>query len=41
MTVQPALNDLEREFYGDRERGFIPDDREISTRLAELEALRT
>ena len=41
MTVQPALDDLEREFHGDRNRGFIPDDREIATRLAELEALRT
>ena len=41
MTVQPALDDLEREFYGDRRRGFIPDDRVIATRLAELEALRT
>ena len=39
MTVQPALDDLEREFYGDRQRGFIPDDREIATRLAELEAM--
>jgi peptide deformylase len=41
MTVQPALDDLEREFVGDRSRGFIPEDREIATRLAELESLRT
>jgi peptide deformylase len=41
MTIQPALDDLEREFYGDRSRGFIPEDQEIATRLAELEALRT
>ncbi len=41
MTVQSALDDLEREFHGDRSRGFIPDDREIAARLAELEALRT
>jgi peptide deformylase len=41
MTVEPALQNLKREFEGDRERGFIPDDREIAARLAELEALRT
>lgn len=41
MNIQPALDDLEREFLGDRERGFIPDDREIVSRLAELESLRT
>lgn len=41
MTVQPALDDLEREFLGDRSRGFIPEDQEIATRLAELEAQRT
>ncbi|MCC6124821.1 MAG: peptide deformylase [Pirellulales bacterium] len=41
MTVQPALDDLERVFYGDRQRGFIPEDGEIVSRLAELEALRT
>jgi peptide deformylase len=41
MTIQPALDDLEREFYGDRSRGFIPDDQEIASRLAELEELRT
>jgi peptide deformylase len=41
MKVQPALDDLEREYYGDRQRGFIPGDQEIATRLAELEAQRT
>jgi peptide deformylase len=41
MTVQPTLDELEREFYGDRERGFIPNDQDIAARLAQLEALRT
>jgi peptide deformylase len=41
MDVQSALDDLEREFRGDRERGFIPDDQQIASRLAELESLRT
>lgn len=41
MKIQPSLDDLEREFYGDRSRGFIPDDQEIAKRLADLEALRT
>jgi peptide deformylase len=41
MTVEPALQNLKREFEGDRERGFIPSDQEIAARLAELEALRT
>ena len=41
MDIQHSLDDMEREFYGDRERGFIPDDQEIAARLAELEALRT
>jgi peptide deformylase len=41
MNIQPALDDLERNFHGDRQRGVIPDDRVIATRLAELESLRT
>jgi peptide deformylase len=41
LSVKQALLDLEREFLGDRERGLIPDDQQIASRLAELEALRT
>jgi peptide deformylase len=41
MNIQPALDDLERAFYGDRQRGFIPEDQEIASRLAQLESLRT
>jgi peptide deformylase len=41
MNIQTALDDLERNFRGDRERGIIPEDRVIATRLAELESLRT
>jgi peptide deformylase len=41
MDAQPVLEDLEREFLGDRERGFIPADKDIAFRLAELESLRT
>jgi peptide deformylase len=41
MDVQPALDTLERNFHGDRERGVIPEDRVIASRLAELETLRT
>jgi peptide deformylase len=41
MNIQAALDDLERNFRGDRERGIIPEDRVIATRLAELESLRT
>ncbi len=40
MSVKSALEDLEAEFAGQRDRGLIPDDGRISARLAELEALR-
>jgi peptide deformylase len=41
LTVKQALFDLERQFEGDRQRGIIPDDQQIASRLAELEQLRT
>lgn len=41
LSVKQALWDLEMQFEGDRERGIIPDDQQIVSRLAELEALRT
>ncbi len=41
LSVKQALLDLERQFEGDRQRGIIPDDQQIASRLAELEALRT
>ncbi len=41
LSVKQALLDLEQAFSGDRERGIIPNDQQIATRLAELEQLRT
>ena len=41
LSVKQALLDLERQFEGDRQRGVIPDDQQIASRLAELESLRT
>jgi peptide deformylase len=41
LSVKQALSDLERQFEGDRQRGIIPDDEQIASRLAQLEALRT
>ena len=41
LSVKQALLDLARQFEGDRQRGAIPDDQQIASRLAELEALRT
>ncbi len=41
LSVKQALADLEREFQGSRDRGLIPDDGQITSRLAELEELRT
>lgn len=41
LSIKQALLDLELEFQGDRQRGVIPDDRQITTRLTELEQLRT
>ena len=40
LAIKQDLADLESEFYGDRDRGLIPDDTQIAARLAELEALR-
>lgn len=41
LSVKQALADLEAEFEGGRERGLIPEDGQITARLAQLEALRT
>ena len=41
LSVKQALSDLEWQFAGDRQRGIIPDDQQIASRLAELEQLRT
>ncbi|MBU4273148.1 MAG: peptide deformylase [Planctomycetes bacterium] len=41
LSVKQELTDLELEFQGSRERGAIPADPQIATRLAELESLRT
>ena len=41
LEIKQELAQLELEFAGDRQRGLIPADQEIATRLAELEALRT
>ena len=41
LSVKQALLDLEQQFQGDRQRGMIPDDGQIASRLAELEQLRT
>jgi peptide deformylase len=41
LTVRPALEEFEIEFAHRRQRGEIPDDKEIAERLAELEKLRT
>ena len=40
LSLKESLTDLERELEGDRSRGILPDDQQIATRLAELEALR-
>lgn len=40
-NIRDDLLDLEAEYNGDRERGFIPDDQQIAARLAELERQRT
>ncbi len=40
LAVKQALAELEAEFAGDRRRGHVGDDRQIATRLAELESLR-
>jgi peptide deformylase len=41
LSVKQALEDLELEFQGDRQRGIIPGDQQIVARLTELEQLRT
>jgi peptide deformylase len=41
LSIKEALEALEFEFQGQRQRGIIPDDRQIASRLAELETLRT
>ena len=41
LSIKDELLDLERQFAGDRQRGIIPDDQQIASRLAELESLRT
>jgi peptide deformylase len=41
LSIKKALLDLEAQFEGDRQRGIIPDDQQIATRLAQLEQLRT
>jgi peptide deformylase len=41
LSVKKSLTDLESEYQGDRHRGVIPDDHQITARLAELESLRT
>lgn len=38
--IRDAVSQLELEFSGDRQRGIIPDDQQIRTRLGELETLR-
>lgn len=41
MTVKEDLGELEAVFSGDRQRGIIPDDAQITARLTELEGGRT
>jgi peptide deformylase len=41
MSIRNALSDLESNFEGQRHRGVIPDDQQIASRLAELEAMRS
>ena len=41
LNIKDDLLALEAEFAGDRQRGVMPDDRQIPARLAELERLRT
>jgi peptide deformylase len=41
LDAKPALIEFEEQFYGQRERGEIPDDAVVAARLAELEQLRT
>jgi peptide deformylase len=40
-SIQDALDELVRQFEGERQRGIIPADPQIAARLDELEDLRT
>jgi peptide deformylase len=41
LAIKQSLSDLEQQFQTDRRLGLIPADREIASRLAELEGSRT
>ncbi len=41
LAVRQQLAELEAEYEGNRMRGFVPGDEQITARLAELEAART
>jgi peptide deformylase len=41
LNIKDDLLAMEAEFLGDRQRGVMPEDRQIVARLAELERLRT
>jgi peptide deformylase len=41
LAIKDALESLERRFQGQRRKGLIPGDEEITTRLAQLESIRT
>jgi peptide deformylase len=41
MSIKEDLDDMETEFYGNRQRGLIPDDSLIVARLNQLETART
>jgi peptide deformylase len=41
LAIKESLEELEREFAGDRSRGLIPAEDLMAARLAELESLRT
>jgi len=41
MAIREDLQALESQFRRERDRGFIPEDRQIAARLAELEGART
>jgi len=41
MAIKEDLDDMETEFYGNRQRGLIPDDHLIVARLNQLETART
>ncbi len=41
LNIKDDLLAMQAEFAGDRQRGILPDDQQITFRLAELERLRT